>query len=608
MLVHLDGRLNDVGRRNENFAREFFELYTIGKGQQVGTDDYSTFTEQDVIEASKVLSGNNTDWTYTSQDPETEVSMDILRGSVEVASNHDASIKQFSDRFQQATIQPNQLIWDKATKEAALDELDQLVNMIFAQEAAARHICRRLYRFFVYYDITEQIEQDIIGPLAQTFMVNVDEIKPVLEQLFRSIHFFVTDNSTEIDDNRGGIIKSPLEVVLGALRFFNVQLPDQNIALGSFYETNFDLLRKLRNQGLDFYEPFEVAGYQAYHQAPACNRNWITSNNLARRYQISTDLLLGQKDENDSLLYQIDILAYGENESVDVNSPQAIVNYLLLQATMTGYLIQLHGGNDGLNTVMPLDQYTEYYNLRPNLAIPYNGKRKYIDLDNTLITEDQIGLHPDFIHMKELYDQAKVNIVQNVAYENVNGSHFRSRDIWFMVGNYDEYLPSGWMGRYLDHQFPGYPDEYPNTDMPDSLAIEIGNGISLAFHRSNGIPTAISIQNPEQFYDLISSVGGMPPEYIANTHYSQELQWIMDIEEKSNQYAGRLKEVFEQGANSQNVTYPELYPYHAPSGRIRNRLVPQLRMIARLLSGGVKTKISLARLGGFDTHAEQVEP
>lgn len=271
-------------------------------------------------------------------------------------------------------------------------------------------------------------------------------------------------------------------------------------------------------------------------------------------------------------------------------------------------LIQLHGGNDGLNTVIPIDQYAEYYQLRPNLAIPDNGKRQYIPLDNTLSVEDQVGLHPDLTHMKELYDQGKVNIVQNVAYENVNGSHFRSRDIWFMGGDYDEYLPSGWMGRLLDHEYPGYPDEYPNTAMPDPLGIEIGNGVSLAFHRNNGIPTAISIQNPEQFYDLITSVGGAPPEHIANTHYGEELQWIMDIEEKSNQYAGRLKEVYEQGSNSTGVTYPELYPLNAPSGRIKNRLAPQLKMIARLLSGGVKTKIFLARLGGFDTHAEQVEP
>ncbi len=270
-------------------------------------------------------------------------------------------------------------------------------------------------------------------------------------------------------------------------------------------------------------------------------------------------------------------------------------------------LIQLHGGNDGLNTIIPIDQYAEYYQLRPNIAIPDKGKRKFIPLDNGLPDANQLGFHPDLTHMKDLYDHGKLSIVQNVSYENSNGSHFRSRDIWFMGGDYDEFLPSGWMGRYLNHEFPGYPESFPSTEMPDPLAIEIGNGVSLAFHRSNGIPVSISIQNPEQFYDLINSVGGEPPESIANTHYGTELKWIMDIEEKSNQYAGRLKDVYEQGANSPGVTYPDLYPFNAPPGRIKNTLAPQLKMIARLLSGGVKTKIFIARLGGFDTHAEQVE-
>jgi uncharacterized protein (DUF1800 family) len=329
MLVHLDGRLNDVGRPNENFAREFFELYTIGKGEQAGPDDYSTFTEQDVIEASRVLSGYNVDWDYSNVDPDTEVAMGILRGNGNVATNHDSGPKQFSERFQNTIIQPNEMIGEKASKTAALDELDQFVNMIFAQEESARYICRKLYRYFVYYDVTEEVENDIIGPLAQTFITNDYELRPVLEQLFRSTHFFDSDNATETDDNRGGIIKSPLEVVAGALRFFDLQIPEENSDLAGFYEANYDLLNKIREQGLDFYEPFEVAGYTAYHQSPAFNRNWITANNLARRYQISTDLLLGVKDENDNTLYQLYILSYCQNEGIDLNSPQAIVTYFV---------------------------------------------------------------------------------------------------------------------------------------------------------------------------------------------------------------------------------------------------------------------------------------
>ena len=330
MLVNLDGRLNDIGRPNENFAREFFELHTIGKGQPAGPNDYTTFTESDVIESSKVLSGYNVDWDFGNIDPDTGVAMGILRGSGEVATNHDASVKTFSSRFQNTVIQPKALVGDKATKEAAFDELDQLVTMIFNQEATARHICRKLYRFFMYYDITEEIEQDIIGPLAQTFMQSDYELRPVLEQLLRSTHFYDTDNGIVTDDNRGAIIKSPVEIVIGSMRFFNINMPDQNSDLAGFYSAWGNVLsEKFKNQGLDFYEPYDVSGYDAYYQEPAYNRNWITANNLARRYQISTDLLIGYKDENDNQLYRLDILKYCQDEGIDINSPHAIVTYFV---------------------------------------------------------------------------------------------------------------------------------------------------------------------------------------------------------------------------------------------------------------------------------------
>ncbi|MEH0156705.1 DUF1501 domain-containing protein [Limibacter armeniacum] len=269
-------------------------------------------------------------------------------------------------------------------------------------------------------------------------------------------------------------------------------------------------------------------------------------------------------------------------------------------------LIQLHGGNDGLNTIIPINQYSEYYNLRANIAIPESGNRKMIQLDSFLPDEQQVGLHPDMQDFKWLYDQGKAAVVQNVAYENINGSHFRSRDIWFMGGDYDDHYGSGWIGRYLNHYDPAYPEGYPSEQNPDPLALEIGNDMSLAFHRDSGIPVSISINNPEQFYNLITNVGGAPPESVKDTFYGHELQWIMDLEEKSNQYAGRLKELFDKGRNSSTV-YPERYPLSAPDGDVRNPLSAQLRMIARLLSGGAQTKIFLAKIGGFDTHANQVE-
>lgn len=270
-------------------------------------------------------------------------------------------------------------------------------------------------------------------------------------------------------------------------------------------------------------------------------------------------------------------------------------------------LIQLHGGNDGLNTIVPLNQFSEYYNLRPNIALSESGNRKIIKLDTTLAANKLVGLHPDMVGLKQIYDQGKATIIQGVTYKNNNQSHFRSRDIWYMGGSYNENLDAGWAGRFLDKEYPNYPQNYPSTAMPDPLALEIGSAVSLMYHRNNGIPVAISINNPEQFYNLIQEVGNSAlPTALESTYYGQELKWIMEIEKKSDPYATQLKKIFDKGSNSASV-YPTLYNLNAPSKFLKNNLAPQLKLVARLLAGGIKTKIFLVKLGGFDTHADQVE-
>ncbi|RLD71504.1 MAG: hypothetical protein DRI98_04975 [Bacteroidetes bacterium] len=268
--------------------------------------------------------------------------------------------------------------------------------------------------------------------------------------------------------------------------------------------------------------------------------------------------------------------------------------------------IQLHGGNDGLNTLIPISQYDDYYNLRPNIAIRHTGTRSYLNVDETVDENAQVGLHPDMLAFKEMYDQEKVAIIQNVGYPDMNLSHFRGRDVVFMGGDEGEnnQYSSGWMGRYLNNIYPGYPDDFPSETMEDPIGIELSGTLSLAFHRENGIPIGLNIGNPDQFYELISSVGVNPPIAIPESHAGDELRYIMEFEKKSNEYAGRLKEVYDAGSNS-TVEYPESYPYASP---IRaNGLSSQLRLIARLIEGGIKTKIFLCRIGGFDTHGEQVD-
>ncbi|HEX5172051.1 MAG TPA: DUF1501 domain-containing protein [Cyclobacteriaceae bacterium] len=278
-------------------------------------------------------------------------------------------------------------------------------------------------------------------------------------------------------------------------------------------------------------------------------------------------------------------------------------------------ILQLHGGNDGLNSLIPVEDYDLYYSKRANIAIP---EKKYIPLDSTLPLASQVGLHPAMQPMKALYDQGRVAFVQGVSYKNNNGSHFRGRDIWFMGGGADDYFGSGWVGRYLQQEFAPetYPDDFPNSTMPDPLAIEMGSDVSLIFHQDGNIPASISLDNPERFFDLVDTLEGfddveidrrgIPPAALNPSPYWQELNWILQLEDKSEDYAERLYEVYQQGRES-TVTYPETYPLNAPAGSKRNPLTPQLKLIARLMDGGCKTKVYMVKIGGFDTHAEQVE-
>lgn len=289
-------------------------------------------------------------------------------------------------------------------------------------------------------------------------------------------------------------------------------------------------------------------------------------------------------------------------------------------------ILQMHGGNDGLNSVIPIAEYDHYYSRRANIAIPRkDNNRSLIPLDGTLPSIQQVGLHPDMVAMKQLYDTGRVGIVQGVSYKNNNGSHFRGRDIWFMGGGYNDYYSSGWIGRYLQQEYKPqiYPDNFPNPEMQDPLAIELGSDVSLIFHQQGNIPASISLgSNPESFANLIDNLEGFvdegvdprgkPPAAMDNTPYGKELNWILGLEDKTEDYADRLRQVWEKSPQS-TVTYPETYPFNAPNGSKKNPLSGQLQIISRLLDGGgagqgVKTKVFLLRIGGFDTHAQQVEP
>jgi len=317
MLVYIDNTLNDRSNPNENFARELMELYTIGKGPQVGPEDYTNYTETDVKQAARVLTGIKHNFDFDTIDPDTS----LPRGKVTleglIASRHDAGLKVFSERFNNAEIAPDatdpaMMIDGMATEAGFYDELSRFIDMIYAQEETSKFFCRRLYRYFVYYKITDEIEQDIIIPLAATLRDNNFEVQPVLEQLLASEHFFDISNSATTEDNIGALIKSPMELTVGAFRFFNIAMPTD---LNDLYEMSYrqSISRMLTNQGIDFYAPIDVAGYPPYHQVPAYNRNWISPNSLAQRYNLSNELINGKENESSVMLYQLDIVAYVED-------------------------------------------------------------------------------------------------------------------------------------------------------------------------------------------------------------------------------------------------------------------------------------------------------
>ena len=229
-------------------------------------------------------------------------------------------------------------------------------------------------------------------------------------------------------------------------------------------------------------------------------------------------------------------------------------------------ILQLHGGNDGLNTLIPVSQYDTYYNLRPNLAIPDSGRRGFITLDSTLPDNQQLALHPDMIGMKDLYDSGRMCILQNVGYEHVNGSHFKSRDILFGGGGYQDAVTGGWIGRYLELEYAkskglSWPTDFPNTEMPDPLGLEFSNEVSLGFHTDDTVPAGLSIPNPASFFELVTNLPGyneeiqvdprgVPGDLIKDSMYGEELDWILNIEKDTDKYADRLHKAYMAGGKS----------------------------------------------------------
>lgn len=256
-------------------------------------------------------------------------------------------------------------------------------------------------------------------------------------------------------------------------------------------------------------------------------------------------------------------------------------------------LVNLAGANDGLNTIIPLNQYDTYSALRPTIKVPETGINKYITLDTTLAENQQIGLHPVLTGFKSLYDSGVLRILQSVGYPSQNKSHFKSTDLYHNGNDGNSTLngaETGWIGRFMEKFYEDFLLEtYP-------LAVEIGsNKTSLGFHgeEAHGMSLNITGQDPAGFYNILNGLGGAPPENIPDSDYGDQLKFLNNIDALSNTYAEAISSSFNKGQNS--VNYPD------------TDLANQLKTVARLISGDIGSKVFLVRISGFDTHNAQVQ-
>ncbi|MBR9861037.1 DUF1800 domain-containing protein [bacterium] len=336
MLIYLNGYRNTKSAPDENYSRELQELFTLGKGPD------SKYTESDVIEAAKVLTG----WRINT-----------TNGNVFFdPAQHDTSTKQFSEFYGNKTI-------TGLSGTSGADELIELIDMILLQDEVAKYIARRIYRWFVYYDIDEATEANVIAPMAQIFRNNNYDIKPMMEALFKSEHFFDVAN-------RGAIIKSPIDFLVGFIRMFdiannNFQHPNNNSKNNIFpgasdYVEQYHMwylihyYASLHQQ--DIMDPPSVAGWPAYYQIPNFHELWINSDTLPNRNEV-TDYLTIVGLGYQGFRLQVDTVRFAEKFS-SVSDPGAFIDdVLMLMHTVEVSQDQ----KDYMKSVLLYGQSQDYY-------------------------------------------------------------------------------------------------------------------------------------------------------------------------------------------------------------------------------------------------------
>ena len=264
MLRYLNGNQNTDDAPNENYARELLELFTIGKGPLAGEDDYTNYTELDVREIAKILTGWRDFGYFTRGFQEYDVRF--------IPNRHDTTTKILSHRFNGVQI-----------SNMGDQEYKALIEIIFQQEEVSRFIARKIYRWFVYYDIDDQIESGVIEPMAE-ILRNADyEMYPMVRALLSSQHFY--------DEYAiGSLIKNPIDFIVGQVKQLKVDFGENLIFNYNVWARLYEFATILQ---MNYFQPPSVAGWKAYYQEPLYYRTWVNASTISNRFLLAVILING---------------------------------------------------------------------------------------------------------------------------------------------------------------------------------------------------------------------------------------------------------------------------------------------------------------------------
>lgn len=324
MLVYLNNNQNSKTAPNENYARELLELFTIRRGPQIGPGDYTNYTESDIQQAAKVLTGfsGNTITAFANKDPDTGLAQGVPN-----YNNHDTTDKTFSAAF------GGQVITGATSEQDMYRELDDFIAMIFAQEETAKSFVRRAYRFFVSDQLTAAAETEIITPLAQQLYSSGYQIKPMITTLLKSQWFFDKDDSNPDDEVVGGKLRSDIDLRYQTLSFF--QIPEQATVSPTNLPKNFYLTLWKTSIGAEgLTAPATVEGYPGFYKGPGYSKFWFTGSSIINRYSMVESALDGKAAGNIATHgADIDIVEFVQNNFVNqeiaLDLVEQIIDYFL---------------------------------------------------------------------------------------------------------------------------------------------------------------------------------------------------------------------------------------------------------------------------------------